>query len=142
MKRKLDTELKPIIAYLKDDSALKQYLDRMPVNYPDFVTYFKSLKKVKEIAAARLYKLSGIERTYCYHILSGKKAPGRDKILLLCLAAGLSILETQVALEAGKVPLLSAWNSRDIIIAYALEKELGAKNANDLLTEMGNISLS
>lgn len=142
MKRELDAELKPVIADLKNNAVLKQYLVNMPLTYPDFITYFRSLEKVKAREAASFYKLTGIERTYCYHLLSGKKIPGRDKILLLCLTADLSILETQVALEAGRVPLLSAAYRRDVVIAYALEKALGVKQANDLLLECGEDQLS
>lgn len=143
MKRQLDAELRPIIEDLKDRNGLKRYMDNMnPEGYPDFISYFCSLDKVNALSRAVLYKQAEIERTYFYHLMSGRKVPGRDKILLLCLAAGLSLLETQVALESGKAALLSVAYKRDIIIAYALENRLGVKETNDLLQEFNEDQLS
>ena len=102
-----------------------------------FAEYFNSLEKVQAIPPADLYKNAGIERTYGAHILSGSKAPGRDKILRLCLAAGLSADETKRALEAAGEAPLYARNRRDAILSYALKKHLSVMDADELLFNTG-----
>ena len=65
--------------------------------------------------------------------MNGSKRPGRDKILALCIAAGLDLKETKRALEsAGEAPLYSR-NKRDAIILYAINNRLDIIGLNDLL---------
>ena len=47
---------------------------------------------------------SGIDRGYAYDILSDKKQPSRDKVLLLCLGASFSFEEVQTLLKQTAIP--------------------------------------
>ena len=144
MSRFLGTELHEILDNLHSTSELKAYLCNYDHNkqYDSFLNYFKSLDKVSSFDTSSLYKQSGIERSYCYHIMNGQKLPGRDKILRLCLAAGLTLDETQSALEAGREALLSALNPRDIIISYGIIHAFGVGGTNLLLSELGEDLIS
>lgn len=138
MKRSLDIELQKIVRGINDQAGLNEYIKHSHKYkyYNSFLDYFSSLGKVVSINVATLYKESGIERSYCYHLMNGMKIPGRDKIIRLCITAGLNLNETQIALEAGKVPLLSATDNRDIVIAYAVEKSFNVQNTNTLLASL------
>lgn len=132
---KTTEHLDQVLRDIDSEKELNQYLTTPGNMNPaeSFAEYFNSLEKVQAIAPADLYKSAGIERTYGAHILSGSKAPGRDKIIRLCLAAGLSADETKRALEsAGEAPLYSR-SKRDAILSYAIKKHLSTMDTDDLL---------
>ena len=112
--------------YLDDPALLDQNLT--------FAEYFMSLEKVKQMREADLVKASGIERTYCYQILNGTRPnPGRDKILRLCLAAGLSVKDSMKVLKVSGESPLYARSRRDAIIMYCIQNQLPAEETNLLL---------
>jgi hypothetical protein len=119
---------------VSDLEGLQGYLTDLPKKNLSFSELFFSLDKVKAIAPAKLQKDADIERSLYYHIKSGAKTPGRDKILRLCLAAGLDLTETRRCLEAGKAPLLYAKNRRDAVISYAIQQGKDVLSTNLLLT--------
>lgn len=102
--------------------------------HPSFREYFFGLEKVRSQDDAALRQKSGIERTYYSHIRDGTKRPGRDKVLRLCLAAGLSPDETRRALEAAGLPILYAKSRRDAVLSFCLRKHLSVIGT-DLLLE-------
>lgn len=122
------------------EKKLQQYLDS-----PESVSpwhsageYLSSLPEVQKLGPSGLYKLAGVDRSLCYHILSGEKArPGRDLILRLCIAAGLDAAETKRALEAGGTAPLYARNRRDVIISFAMQQKCSVMETNELLDQMG-----
>ena len=113
-------------AYLK---ALKE----TPA-HTSFREYFFGLEKVRTKDEAEIRKGSGIERTYYSHIRDGSKHPGRDKVLRLCLSAGLSPDETRRALEAAGLPVLYAKSRRDAVLSFCLQRHLSVIDT-DLLLE-------
>ena len=133
--RHLDEILKDI----DSEAELKEYLELPGRESPfgSFIEYYRSLPKLKNVVPADLYKLASIDRSYCYHIWDGTKTPGRDKILLLCIAAGLDNDETRRALEAGGEAVLYPRSRRDCIIAYSIRQGLDVFHTNRLLNEAG-----
>lgn len=125
------------IVEVDDQKSLNRFLDKVDkaVKYSSFIDYFHSLDKVNALTDSDLQKKSGIDRSYCYHVLDGSKAPGRDKILRLCIAAGLDETETRRALEAGKVPAFYSKSRRDAVIRFAIGKHLSVMDTNLLLAD-------
>lgn len=137
-------ELEHAFVEIRDVASLRQHLDaleRLP-QFDSFMAYFRTLRKVQSKTPAGLLKASGINRSYCYHVFDESKAPGRDKILRLCLAAGLDNEETRRALESGHVAALHARSGRDAVIHYAIERQCTVPETNALLVEYGMAPLS
>ena len=97
-----------------------------------------ALLKEKHLKKSDIIKASGLNRTYAYDIISGRKTPTRDKILMLCLAMQLSMDETQRLLYISGYPQLYAKVKRESAILFALEKHLSVMETNHLLDEMGD----
>ena len=118
---------------------LEEYLAREDARQPygTFIDYFRSLPETRSLTAQDLYKAAGIERSYCYHIWDGKKKPGRDKIIRLCLAAGLDCRQVKRALECGGQPTLYPRNTRDAVLIHCVETRAGVNRADALLDELG-----
>jgi len=140
-------KLDQILLDVENESELREYLDQYSAeDFPkSFAEYYNSIPRVAEYAKnnlADLVKRSNLERSYCYHILNGTKKPGRDKILCLCLAAGLSFKETQRALKVSGETELYAKNRRDAVIIFAIQNCYDVKITNELLFGYGYDTLT
>ncbi len=131
--------LEEILTSLESEQKLKDLLAAPETESPyhSFIEYFRSLPKTASIGPADLYLEANMDRTYCYKIFNGSKQPGRDKILLLCIAAKLNNTETRRALEAGGAAPLYSRNTRDAVIIYTIEHGYKVAETNDLLDELG-----
>ena len=139
MDEKTTSELTRILKNTSNTTQLETYLDkleeqRLPEAFRD---YFFSLEAVKSLQAAELIGKSGIERTYFYQLQRGERKPGRDKALALCIAARLSLKETQRALEIAGINPLYSRNRRDAIIIFCIERRLTMTDTNELLEQFG-----
>ncbi|MCR5796261.1 MAG: helix-turn-helix domain-containing protein [Solobacterium sp.] len=124
---------------IRDENELYRYLDDPDalLGFASFPEYFLSLDRVAGMAPADLVRASGIDRTYCYQILNGTKPrPGRDKIIRLCIAAGLTLKETMRALKTGGEAVLYARNRRDAVIIYCIEQGYSCEETDILLDDM------
>ena len=124
--------------------ALEQYVEKLDQEaYPcSFRDYFLSCPQVEALGKAEVIRRSCLDRTYGYQILSGLKEPSRDKLLCLCLAAGLDDMQTRRVLELAKTGILYARNRRDSVILFAIRKGLSVIDTNLLLAEFGEDTLS
>lgn len=86
---------------------------------------------------ADVLRRSGLNPVYGYQILSGKRRPGRDTLLCLCLGMRMPAEQTQKLLKmAGYAPLYVK-NRRDSAVYHALCHELDAAALNQMLYELG-----
>ncbi|MBQ6019747.1 MAG: XRE family transcriptional regulator [Clostridia bacterium] len=138
-KAKTTRELLNVLKGASDARELKDYVDAISADPPakSFAELFRSLPRAKAADNARMIVDTNIERTYFYQILNGTRKPGRDKLLLLCLAARLGLEDTRRCLEANGSALLYSRSRRDAIVIFALQKGLSASETNELLDEFG-----
>ena len=99
--------------------------------------YLEFLLNEKGLEKAQVIKDSDIQRNYGYQLFSGVKTPGRNKLLALSIAMGLSLEETQRGLSIAKEGKLYSKNKRDSIIIYSINKKQTVLETNNLLFEMG-----
>lgn len=124
-----------ILSKIDKTSEMEKYFDNPKVtdSYDSFSDYFRSLATSKELSDSELILKSGIEKSYYYQIMKGTRNPGRDKVLRICIAAGLSNRETTRALElSGNAPLYPK-NRRDIIITVGINQHASVDDINLLL---------
>ena len=115
--------------------SLTDYLEKLEKeNTPkSFGDYFKKNEKVQKKGISKIIRESGLDRTYAYQIIQGRKTPGRDKALALCLAAGFSYAETQNALLYGSISVLNSSIKRDAILIFATNQGLKIDDIQELL---------
>ena len=111
-------------------------------SFKSFPDYFRSLPSVQQLESSEMIQKSGLERSYYYQVMKGTRSPGRDKILRLCIAAGLSLRETTRALELGGCAPLYPKNRRDIILTVAINQSASVDDANLLLYKYGEEPLA
>jgi RNase P/RNase MRP subunit p30 len=140
MKNTKTSELENKLHTIKDEVSLSSYIQTIEnTTYSSFQEYYSSL--TSSFDKSKLIEDSGIERSYCYHILNGTKKPSRDKILRLCIAAHFNTEQTKRALEISKEGILYAKSSRDAIIQYAINQKLSVIDTNILLDQHHENSL-
>lgn len=124
----------------KNEHDLSRYLDDLDQDesWIGFRDYFFSIPKVREQKVADIIVHSGLDRTYAYQILNGRRQnPGKDKIIRLCLAAGLDLEETQRALKVSGMPILYPRDKKDATVIFAIEHGLSVISTNELLYQNG-----
>ena len=118
-------------------AKLSKYTSILSANcgYNNFAEYITDYLKMKQISESTLIQASQIQRTYAYQILNGTKNPGREKVLALCLAAGMNYDETQRALTLAGLGKLYPRRKEDSIVIFAIEQQLSVQQTNELLYE-------
>ena len=130
-------KLTEVLKQIERADQLKEYVDELDGNLPygSFAEYYDSIEGVKETGKAELIRRSNIDRTYGYQILNGTRQPGRDKILLLCLAAGMALDEVQRGLKIVGESILYSRKKRDAIITFAINEHLTVSDTQELLIQ-------
>lgn len=103
--------------------------------YRTFAEYMTAYLKEHDLPQNKIIQASLIQRNYGYQILNGSKNPGREKILALCLAAGMNYEETQRALTLAGLGKLYPRRKEDSVIIFAIENKLNVLQTNELLYE-------
>jgi hypothetical protein len=144
MKDSTTSNLARILSKIDSTNEMEQYMDIPQVadGFKSFAEYFQSLDAVKKLDRGELIRNSGLERSYFYQVMKGTRSPGRDKVLRLCLAAGLNLRETTRALELSGNAVLYARNRRDIILTVAVNQMADVDDTNLLLFRYGEKPLN
>lgn len=86
----------------------------------DISECLNNLLKEKDIPLKEAVKWSGLDRSYAYHIFSGKKIPSRDKLIAIAFGMKLDLDATQTLLKRTRNRPLYPKDERDSVIIYAL----------------------
>ena len=124
-----------ILSKIDNTAEMEKYFDNPKItdNFSSFIDYLRSIIEAKKITDSELITKSGIEKSYYYQIMKGSRNPGRDKVIRLCIAAGLTNRETTRTLElSGNAPLYPK-NRRDIIITVGINQHASVDDINLLL---------
>jgi len=122
----------------KSEKELKKFYEHNEdeLQHPDAATYLEQLFEKHKIKKADVIINTGLERTFAYHLLAGRKTFTRDKLLIFAIAAQLSIEETQTLLKYAGEGKLYARDARDGMVIHALNHKLDIWKTNELLREM------
>ena len=133
------SNLAKVLSNIDSAREMEEYMDLAKVkdSCQSFPDYFRSLDAVQEMDSGELIRNSGLERSYYYQVMKGTRRPGRDKVLRLCLAAGLNLKETTRALELSGNAVLYPRKRRDIILTVAVNQMADVDDTNLLLFKYG-----
>ena len=137
-------KLADVLSGIDNTQDMEKFMEEPKVvdSFKNFPDYYRSLPSVQQLESGELIHRSGLERSYYYQVMKGTRSPGRDKVLRLCIAAGLNLRETTRALElSGNAPLYPR-NRRDIILTVAINQSASVDDANLLLFKYGEEPLS
>ena len=129
-----------LLKTLKHSAGIASYLTQEQENLTALPLhlYLEKLFAETNITPSQCIRDSGLDRTYCYQIFSGKKLPSRDKVLALCFGLWLDFEETQRLLKSTSYTPLYPRNERDSIIIFALQRRVSILETNGLLMDFGH----
>lgn len=138
MDSKTTDELLKILNSMETVSDLESFSEITSQNAEalSFPEYIEKKMKKSGMSLGQLIRSAQIQRNYGYQIMSGKRHPGRDKVIALCLALSLDLKETQHALTITKEGILYPKCTRDSIVIFCIHKHLSVMEANNLLYNM------
>ncbi len=137
-------KLSEVLSNIDNTRDMEKFMEEPKVvdSFKNFPDYFRSLPSVQKYDSSELIQRSGLERSFYYQVMKGTRNPSRDKVLRLCIGAGLSLRETTRALElSGNAPLYPK-NRRDIILTVAINQNASVDDANLLLYKYGEEPLA
>ena len=141
-----DSELREYRHLLRNGNKdeIRRFQDRMrqlhslPESFSDYMyAMIKRSGRTKAMVAQR----SGLSRDYMYKILntnSGKRTNERDYLIAICMAADMSFMETQHALELYPFPILDDVDDRNAVIIIALLSNMNIEALNEMLENAGH----
>ena len=129
------SNLGEILSKINDKNEMEKYWENPKItdSFSSFVPYYRSLLTAKLLTDTDIINKSGIEKSYYYQLMKESRKPSRDKVLCLCIAAGLNMRETTRALELNGSATLYPKNKRDIIITVGINQKAALVDINLLL---------
>ena len=134
-----------LINILKDvrtDGNIQGYMGRYgDTFYESFAEYINDYIAENKLTIPDLVQKSNISTNYVYNILNGDRKPGRDKVIALCVGAGMNYTEINRALNIAKLGILYPKDERDARIIIAVNK--GVRNITELnmILEEANLAI-
>jgi hypothetical protein len=104
---------------------------------PVFSELLFHLMQERGLSPKDMIQMTGIERSYFYHILNGRKSPGRNMVLRMGFCARVSLNEMNRLLTLANASVLYPKVRRDAILIFALQGRRTMESANDLLIQAG-----
>lgn len=128
-----------ILQNVKSEKDAAKFIQEHTVGtYHSFPEYFNDYIVRNQLDLSQVKERSGISRNYIYNILNGDRKPGRDKILALCIAAGMTFSEINKGLRIAGEGTLYPKNERDARIVIAVNNRINnIVELNLLLEEAG-----
>ena len=117
---KRDFELSLMLENIRTPGEEERFIEEYAERREDlrFHEYLRQYIAERGLSMAEVMTGSRLNKNYGYNIVNGtRKCPGRDKVLALCIGAGMSFGECQSALKTAGHPLLDPLSERDIRIA-------------------------
>ncbi|MEG0918554.1 MAG: hypothetical protein RSB99_03810 [Bacilli bacterium] len=139
MKALSTCKLDSVLMDVKTPLDKKKYVENAITGnkcYTSFHQFFNDYIAYKDINITDVLNKSGINKNYVYGIVNGtKKNPGRDKVIALCVAAGMDFVETNRTLKISKLGPLYSKDPRDVtIIVFINNKNTNVTDLNLQLT--------
>lgn len=124
-----------LLDILKKSPTVDDYIENENDNLVNMTLseYLNKILSDRNLKTSDLVKLTGLDRTYTYQIISGRKNPSRDKVIAICFSLNMSFEDTQQLLKATGYPILYARFQRDSIIIFALQHNASLTDTNELL---------
>ncbi len=113
------------------DSIVKELPSKKELS---FTEYFNRFVFEHELVLSDIIKSSLISKDYAYQLINGRKKPTKDRVIALCVAAGMSFDEINRALKICNVGTLYSKNDRDTAITLCIHNNVNSvAGINDFL---------
>ena len=127
---------------LLEADSLKSALEADGFVDRTFCEYAHALLDEKGLVRADVVRKARLNSTYGWQVFEGQRNPGRNTVLRIALAMGLSLRETNRLLAASNNAQLYSKNRRDAIIIFCIDHGKTLEETDDALYEFGEETIS
>ena len=132
--------LDKILQMVGSDAETEKYVkEHTTGQYESFSDYINDYIATHDLEVSDIITRSNISKNYIYNIINGKRNPGRDKVIALCIGAGMNVREINRGLKIANLGVLYAKDERDARITIAVNK--GIRNVIDINIILENQNL-
>lgn len=125
---------------IDSEEALNEFIEQNIINqYKSFSQYFNEYVAVHSLELPEVMRNSNIDKGYFYNIINGDKKPRRDKIICICIGAGMDLKHLNRGLRIAQYSRIDSKNERDLRIKYEINK--GANNVIDINLKLDEYGL-
>lgn len=126
-----------LLAELLASPSIEGFLDDNVTNEVTLSEYLQELLDKKGLKRAEVIRDANLNGTFGYQIFTGARGAGRDTVLQLAFAMGLTLRETNRLLQAAGVNGLYCKNRRDGIIIFCIEHSCSLQETDEELYRFG-----
>ena len=137
----------------KTDKELKTFYERNEeeLQHPDAVACLEQLFAKHKLKKADVILNTGLERTFAYHLLAGRKTFTRDKLLIFAIAAHLYLQgffatrrvgvlhNVDYSFLKGQIETHCQWHVKTNLLSNGIDKFVQLWNSFDVVRQ-GNLS--
>lgn len=138
MEQRITEEL---LAELLNAESPQDFVDNNELKTKTLSEYLQGLLEQKGMKRIEAIHAAGLNETFGYQIFTGTRGAGRDTLLQLALAMGLSLRETNRLLQVGGSNGLYCKNRRDAIIIFCTEHGSSLQETNEELYRFGESTI-
>ncbi len=137
----LDTKL--LMRLLRENANFDEFLTSSgsAVNNPTLPVCLLRHLNAANKSVAQVAEASMLSQSFAYQVFSGIRKPGRNALISIALALGLSVESTQRLLVVAQKGELYPRVRRDAAILFAIERGYSLSQTEDLLQSAGEASL-
>ena len=127
-----------LLERLLKSASPEAYLKEQLLDEKSFAYYANELLEEKGLRKADVVRDSGLNQTYCYELLSGRKGgPKRNKVIMLAFGLHCDLTETQRLLRRACHAELWSKVERDAIIIHCIQHGRTRLQTDDELFRLG-----
>lgn len=121
-------------------NQLEEFIQKnIKKQYRTFKEYFDDYVAENDLELPVIMRRSNIDKGYFYNIVNGDRKPQRDKVLCICIGAGMDVEHINRALRISKFSKLDPKNERDLRIKFAVKN--GINNVIDINIKLDEADL-
>lgn len=121
--------------------SVESYLERHRLDGRGLSAYLQEQLAEKGLRQPAVVREAQLNPTFGYQVFMGMRGAGRNTVLQICFAMGMSVRETNRALQAAGANGLYPKGRRDAIIIFCLEHGASLLQANETLYRFGEATL-
>ena len=122
---------------LLSSPSVEEYLERRRFDERGLSGYLQSLLTEKGLVQAQIVRAAQLNPTFGYQVFMGTRGAGRNTVLQIAFAMGLTPREANRALQAAGANALYPKSRRDAIIIFCLQHGVDLVHANETLYRFG-----
>lgn len=134
MKEPLTDEL---LQELLDSPSVDDFTGAHKLQARSLSAYLQQLLEEKGLRRIDVIHAANLNETFGYQVFTGARQAGRDKLLQIAFAMGLTLQETGRLLQAGGANGLYCKNRRDAIVIFCLNRGSSLSDVNEELYRFG-----